>query len=781
MAHPPLARQASSRRRPLVLRAVAAVLAGACAAGFSQSAVAVRTQPDPGLPQSAMQRARAMADAWLQKEHPRAGASGSSAIVVTAAADIGVPPGAPDYIDRREDAFRIAADSARVDVARAMGTQIKAALGSQTRLEQVLGNRELAQALVGVHAAGGGDAVEFGRQLDSLVETAAQASLAGFSLVQSFEVADGDKAAVAVVAAVSPASMSWAGGRGTVTAGKSLERWLADIPLDVLCRTYGTRFVPDDSGRMHLVAFGRQAADAQGELDEGARMVAESESRGHAARGIASSIAANSWSRSVSGTRRIQDLKPEWTQAKALSESIRVTTGDQAVGARIRTLGLRRVTDPIAGRDMWIVVAAADLGGQGARESESVSGCPEVPPEMEGSIRRLDVRGEGASYEEAVRGALREAIRQEGVFVSADADLVREFEQQMSRVQDEVSRKSAGITRGTERTRTFADGFVHSYAVVRLDERASSGGRVVVDICANVVRFDPGNPRFGGVPTIAVLPAIVKPGAVAVAGRPVDPGASARAFESAIERCLAEAPGRYRLLDDAGAPSLRDVREGIRARAERGEVPPGELMKLGQELTADYVVLVELDRLEFTGQDGIAPDVTPSDVAVCRVRCRMVNVADGSVAPWTFDAEVRLDYADGLPLPSRSREERSMAPAAVAQRRMEQRIDKSLRGFLGLAMRDGSGPGAAGPGLRVIRVSAREVSLDASNPLVRVGAKFAVENPVSVTVGSRVLIDRDRVAVIQVTSIRDGIAKARAIEGDIDLVDPVSSELSPVP
>lgn len=750
-------------------------------------AAPVTVMPDP-LMQAAKGDVRSgvqdMARQWLREAERGRDQDGALLLTSIQAVQVGVPPGDVDYIARREEAFRTAADQARLEIAKQMGARIEAGLENEMQLQQVLGDRELARALVGLAAGERGDAVKFERELKSLVDVAAQASLRGLSLVQTFELVEGTQAAVAVVGAVSARSQSWARDGGTSEKGRqTIEDWFADMPVDVLCRTYGTRFVADQAGRVHLVAFGQELADAEAPADDGAVRIAGSAADGQAALALAALVEGKSWSRSVSRSTRIQDLKPEWIQVKKFEERIKAAAAGDGVRTRIKQLPPRTVRDPIANRDMCVAVSVVALGGDSPAAGDDVSGCPDVPPEMARSIRKVDARGEGATYEDAVKSALRDAIRQEGVFIESDEELRREFAEQMTRINDEVNRKSEASKSATDRTRTYTDGFIHSYAVTRRGPAGGGNARLEVEICANIVRFNPDDPRFGGAPTIAVLPAMVRAGAVKVSGRAVEAGGYARSIESTVERCLAEASKRYKLLDVAGAAAVQQVRDSIRLRAEQGQVPPQEMMKLGRQLTADYVALIEIDRLEFTGEAGNFPPIKPDDVAVAEVRCRIVNVSDGSVVPWSFSEAVRLDFANGLPLPSRDPSERSMAPIEVARHRAERGIHRGLRAFLGLSA-DQSDLGASvntSAPVKVIRVSRTDVSLDASHPLVRVGAKFVVENPVSVTVGGRVLIDRDRVAVIQVTSVRDGIGKARAIEGDIDLIDAVSCELTPVP
>ncbi|MFO1540327.1 MAG: hypothetical protein ACKOTZ_07755 [Chloroflexota bacterium] len=45
--------------------------------------------------------------------------------------------------------------------------------------------------------------------------------------------------------------------------------------------------------------------------------------------------------------------------------------------------------------------------------------------------------------------------------------------------------------------------------------------------------------------------------------------------------------------------------------------------------------------------------------------------------------------------------------------------------------------------------------------------------------GGRTEIDRDRIAVIEVTSVSGALAKARVVEGDPSLIDPAKCEAVP--
>ena len=81
--------------------------------------------------------------------------------------------------------------------------------------------------------------------------------------------------------------------------------------------------------------------------------------------------------------------------------------------------------------------------------------------------------------------------------------------------------------------------------------------------------------------------------------------------------------------------------------------------------------------------------------------------------------------------------------------------------------------------IRMIRISGQEITLDAEHPKIKIGVRFKIETPVSIEVGGKLLVDRDKVAVIEVILIKDGIAKAKVIEGDIDLIQIGVSETVP--
>ncbi len=121
--------------------------------------------------------------------------------------------------------------------------------------------------------------------------------------------------------------------------------------------------------------------------------------------------------------------------------------------------------------------------------------------------------------------------------------------------------------------------------------------------------------------------------------------------------------------------------------------------------------------------------------------------------------------------------ERPMSPAELACSRACAALVDSLKNFLGPIAN--AQPVQEGP-VQIVRIAGKEVTLDASNPKVKIGARFQIETPVTIKLSGREIIDRDKVAVIEVISVKDGLAKAKVIEGDIDLIQVGISEAVPI-
>ena len=218
---------------------------------------------------------------------------------------------------------------------------------------------------------------------------------------------------------------------------------------------------------------------------------------------------------------------------------------------------------------------------------------------------------------------------------------------------------------------------------------------VTASICANIVRFDPRNPRFGLPPTVAVVSMLGRPGTVTVAGTSTQAGSFLRLVEGALEPLLAQS-GKFILIDERTRPVLQKARADIASRAEQGQVGAIETMKLGRELSADFLLVIELDQASFSGEAGPLPqNVKAGDTATCKLSARLVNVSSNEVVWSPEPANELMNGRDILLLrdPRRTSDpaERALPPAEIATYRAAKKLGGSLETQLKMQL-DGAKP-----------------------------------------------------------------------------------------
>lgn len=693
-------------------------------------------------------------------------------LVVVEYASVGSTPGSQMYFISRQKAFDIALSSARESAARFLSAEINASIIAKKDLTQVIGNLELAKALTGV---ADNQAFKLEQELQKVSEIAAQVALVGFSAQQTFEIIVDDQAMVAVVGVYFTKYADLSHVNAHIDSEHTLKKWFEGLDDATLSRTYGTRYLIDEQGKFRLVAISQSAVQGSDALEDAACDVSRQDAQTQLVVADATSVACNSFSKALLQIKRIQDLPAELSDVKQLKDHITASAQDQISAVLV---GTRIINDPNAGR---ICIAAyvldksiADLN---TINSPPQVGCPAVPDNMVKFIRSVQVAGVGRNESEAIERALFEAIRQEGAMIEVGSVLQKKYKEATKSVNQDVQKMAEASVNQSMRGGSFANGFVHSYAV--LESKPGVNDSVDVRICANMVRFDPNNPRFGLSPTIVVLPAIVAVGAVKVAGQPQNPNEYAQLVERALEQTLLTS-NKYQVLDEANNSQLSDMRNKLKERAQQGRLDEMELIKLGHELSADFALLVQIDHIEFTGESGPQPEnVQSKDVARANIQCRLVNVVTNETA-WQQTANVKLVGREIVMVRAgkdmKDPAEISMAPAELACSRACALLVVGLKNVLGTTLAQKQ---AEEKPIRMIRISGQEITLDAEHPKIKIGARFKIETPVSIEVGGKLMVDRDKVAVIEVILIKDGIAKAKVIEGDIDLIQIGISEAVP--
>ena len=735
-------------------------------------------------PATSIDAAQAAQD-WVRAKGWRQGFDrGSRRLVVVTSAGFRALPSAAGYVASRQEAFAQAMTDARRQAAEFLGAEVEAALTSRTSVTEVIGDPVLAKALTGVASD---EAFQASSELREAVSVVARASISGLYACQTFESSDGKSARIAVVAAVSPDSAA------AVLSGKSgecdrsgLEGWLRSVDDPALACTFGVRFAYDRDCVLRPVAFG-QAAVPPGALGmDAATELAKGNAIKQLQDTIGGALASRSLSSSVSETEEGSAMPPAFRDLDKFESSIQAYARSDFGFTQV---GRRTVKDPVTGASLAVVALTvnpgvpASSGDSPAAAVMPAGDCPSVPAEMAKSIRQTRASGTGPTKAAALSTALLEAVRREGAMVKGNSLLERQYQAAVDSAGDEVREKTSSRVNQSSSVQTYANGFVYSYEVLR---ETDEGNLWEVEVCANLVRFDPKNPRFGLPPTVAVMPMACVPANVKVQQKPVPCEEVTSPCEQALDAALA-ASGSFIVLAERDMRDLGVVRGDIARRVASGRSEEMEALKLGRELTADFIVLGKVTRAEFTGAPGQRPQqIAAGDTAFATVSARMVNVASGEVA-WSKESTVTLKGRDIL-LVRAGRElkdpaEAALSPLQLAVSRAAREVAASLAEAFppkGTAAAGGRSPVPAGTPVKIVRVAGSMVTLDASNPAVAVGARLDVNLLVDVVLpGGRTEIDRDQVATIEVVSVNGALAKARVVEGDPSLIDPGKCEAVP--
>jgi hypothetical protein len=479
---------------------------------------------------------------------------------------------------------------------------------------------------------------------------------------------------------------------------------------------------------------------------------------------------------------------------KDSSTLVRAAVAGQPPGVRI---GQRKVTDPASGQELIVVAMVpsgmergASLASTGKSNATRSGDCPPFPPEMKDSIRQVLCSGAGSTQAKAIEGALLEAIKREGALVQGNSMLERRFHEAMKSVGGEIREKAVSHQIDLHSTvKTFANGFVYSYEVTN---ETQDDGLWEVSICANLVRFDPKNPRFGLPPTVAVLFDVSSAEAVQEAGQPTSDSllnGLLRRGDAAFKRFFSERGSNYCLIGAEERERLERIRDRIRERVADQRMPVIERLKLDRELSEDFILVGNLEQAEFTGDAGARPQrIAAGDHATATIRADFLNVANGEIL-WSDTATVTLTGRDILLVRAgqslQDPGEGSLRPVELAVSRALRKLVASLQAGLpakqapksqDAGIPASSTPQSAGPA-RIIRVANSMVTLDAASPEVVVGARFVINLLIDIDLGGgRTEVDRDRVGTIEVVSIDGGLAKARVVEGDATSIDPKRCE-----
>ena len=755
-----------------VARTVGTLVTALLLGGLSSPAYA--SNPMPG-------GARDAAEKWLDQRGKHIGFdSNSMSLFVIESSSIAQPPSNPAYFASRAAAFDSAMQSARQSAAEFLAAEISTSIATKADMhksyDEVLGDSKLVDVLSRTATS----KFATSKQIKDMVSVVARSAMVGLSPWNTFESMDENgNCEVAIVAALSRKYSNAVQGKALANEkGVSLDAWFNGISDADLASTLGTRFKADETGTLQTVAFGQARIRPEPGMEDHAIDAAHI----IAARDLGfvrgEQVASKTFRESLTAQWESSDL-PRTFRSTEDFEKV-VTSHSNLEGVSLRRVGRRTVVDPVSGDRVAVVMcsieavpSARPASAPSAASTKQVvaDDCPPVSANMASAVRPVRVHGTGATRSAATAAALMEGVRQEGTTVSGNSRLEKRFAEAMESVAGEIEKKVAASTNQESTVETFSNGFIWSYAKI---SESQDGGIFDVELCVNLVRFDPKNPRFGLLPTIAVLPFSCGTNAILARGKFV------ATAEQSIERVLLDS-NQFQVIDAGNEPALRAVRDDAARRVLEGRAQEVEGLKLGNELTADFVLIGSVIELSFSGQPGPRPQVIEArEIATATVEGKLINVANNEVV-WVDTVTVTMKGRDLLLVRAgrdlQDPREPNMSPIELVFSRATRALGKSLKAKLGPAER-GEVPAMAPPFTAILRVVGKVVTLDSSCPGVAVGARFALENPVEVKLpGGRITIDQDRFGTILVSSIGAGLAKADLVEGDPDLIRPGETQI----
>ncbi|MBG84717.1 MAG: hypothetical protein CMJ40_09245 [Phycisphaerae bacterium] len=309
-----------------------------------------------------------------------------------------------------------------------------------------------------------------------------------------------------------------------------------------------------------------------------------------------------------------------------------------------------------------------------------------TPSEASGD-QAIITRGTGPTVNMAIKDALMKAISQvNGTLITGDTVSTRKYEDAIKDFDGLTEQSTTSQVISGEMIQTTSGGLVDSYRILEegsltsADPEWSQGDRFFARIQSVIPVFDPNDPRPGGRPTIAVLPLALGNIQLPEGDRRLTGTRIADTLTSSMTADLIR-NDRYTVLDEKYLQRLDRMRDRILERIRSGQADLGEFLKIGRELTADYVLVGTLEDLTFRQWREYLnvrkTYETRQEVAI-DIEMRLINVATGEIE-WMKRFDQSWNHLD---LMKRSGAERNDSPIQFAVDRALGQIDQSLMSYL---------------------------------------------------------------------------------------------------
>ena len=387
---------------------------------------------------------------------------------------------------------------------------------------------------------------------------------------------------------------------------------------------------------------------------------------------------------------RTSDLEVE----KLADQSTSTTRRAAASGQLPSGVGSFKV-EGASGIWQYCVLTYEPLAGQsGSMTSPSASRIEGLEPD--GDALRVPAGAEGIQVlasgtgdtrELAIKRALLEAVSMvNGSIVQGQTEATQTYAEAIEQFKGLLSKDVSSQSISSESIDTTSNGLVTGYRILQegplppeAPERAA-GHNFRVAIQAEVAVFDPEDPRPGGKPTIAVLPMQVMNFVQSPDRTPLSIAEVRNYLADNINRDLVKC-GEFKVLDQRYLKKIEEERQQIVDRVREGKADMKEIIKLGHELTADYLVLGTVENLynqKRRQRVKIRDSYETMETLNVNIQMQLVNVATGEIT-WTDHYHRTWDT---IQLASRSPEDRSLPPVIYGMNMASGVFQDSLQSYL---------------------------------------------------------------------------------------------------
>jgi len=362
-----------------------------------------------------------------------------------------------------------------------------------------------------------------------------------------------------------------------------------------------------------------------------------------------------------------------------------------------------------------------------------------------------EVSGIGQSKELAIINGLIEAIRQvHGVEIDSMRETRSNFEENYQDRNGKSSNNTSASASQRQKILSSTKGYIKSYDVLHSDRLENGSGWEVL-LLVNLVKYKPVgvNRDNSRMRTMAIMPFRVQAPYYMSSGRKIPAMEVSRQFTQRLISEMTQAC-KFRVLDREYTAEMVNERNILRS----GEVPITEMVRLGQKLGADYMVVGSISEYSIDEKNKQYSGVkTKQRQATLVVDYRVIEVAPQEIR-WSNTVD---QYFDNRELRNIGvRDNASQAHHAIFSHAGASIVSEILDVIYPIKVMSASSPQSVYLNQGGIRVKQGEL-FDIFTP----GQKF-----VDPDTGLKIRVDGHKTATIQIASVLPKYCIGQVVEGN---------------